>query len=439
MGRQKGSPLNEFRFQLWTLLDEPSSGPVARVVMLVIMATIFTSIINFAMASCPDDWCEYDAITGVRHCSGTRFETHGGTDVIETVCIIIFSVEYVLRIATAGSAMPLYRFVFEPLNLLDLVAILPWYVTFVISTIYPDGEEGAFGPVFSVVRVVRLARILRVLKASKELAMFLVIARTLHRAAAVLALLFFVVSTCMLLFGALIVEFERGVYNPHLRTYVSVDGQTAMFHNILDAMYWCMATMTSVGYGDMYPVTLMGHAVGICAAVGGVIVLSLPLTVIGATFTEEYEEQQRITERQKRLLHHDIQMAEAAAEVAGTVTAEDSGVHRSLLQAYEDSKIPGYVQCEWLLEDFRQSVAGDVRQLMRKGEEDLMRMSRKVIIHSRILASGEARTGEEGPLGGDDPHALSSQWATVRDAHSGHTWDTDDTGGKESRKVRRPH
>lgn len=60
--------------------------------------------------------------------------------------------------------------------------------------------------------------------------------------------------------------------------------------------------------------------------------------------------------------------------------------------------VPGYVECEWLLDDYRQMALNDIKAMMQKGEADLMRMARKVIIHSRTMApGGSAREGEEGP------------------------------------------
>ena len=63
--------------------------------------------------------------------------------------------------------------------------------------------------------------------------------------------------------------------------------------------------------------------------------------------------------------------------------------------------VPGAAECEWLLEDYRENCENEMRAMIAKGEDDLMRMARKVIIHSRILSSATAREGEEGPDGGE--------------------------------------
>ena len=183
--------------------------------------------------------------------------------------------------------------------------------------------------------------------------------------------------------------------------------------------------------------------------------------MIGATFSEEYLEQQRITERQKRLAAHKGRLAAqragnsliaisrmskgaflrsgsgaacAAIDERGDAEAQGGGDEAtggggsgstagaarkpkgSLFRAMSRSSsalsvapakvsrrpppaVPGYIECEWLLDEYRRAIAGDVRAIMQKGEEDLMRMARKAIIHSRIIAPGTARAGEQGPGG----------------------------------------
>ena len=248
--------------------------------------------------------------------------------------------------------------------------------------------------------------------------------------------------------------------------------------NLWDGMYWCMATMTSVGYGDLYPVTLGGQIVGILAALSGTIIILLPLAVISNFFQEEYLEQQRIARRNALLLEHNARVKElrenttvgsirsflssptrklslsarsntglgsdtssssrgssllvpaaareAAASEASAAAAGacgENGQERvtgvapsppksplrqptlkkqptrskqiEKLDLLNPEHVPGLVECEWLLEEYRQEMYEDVRALLRKGENDLMRMARKVIIHSRIVAKADAIKKEE--------------------------------------------
>ena len=98
--------------------------------------------------------------------------------------------------------------------MLDLVAILPWYVM-TISKAVSGGGGGSIQKLLGVVRIVRLTRILRVFKASKSLKMMIVLGKTMQRSSPVMAILLVSVTGMMLLFGAILLAIERGEYNKH--------------------------------------------------------------------------------------------------------------------------------------------------------------------------------------------------------------------------------
>jgi len=231
--------------------------------------------------------------------------------------------------------------------------------------------------------------------------MMLVLGRTMVRSTTILLLLLLLVFFMMLFFGAFAWFGERGVYNPHLQQYLRKDGAPTPFLGIPDAMYWCMATMTTVGYGDLFPIGDFGRITGIIAMLSGTVILSLPITVIGATFSEEYQEQQRIAERQRRLNAHNLKIGLTKLKTGsfermkeGTMRriniirkgVDDSAMKKPPKDAPITYTTPGLVECEWLLEEYRDTVVNDVKAMLAKGEADLMRMSRKCLIHSRVLS-----------------------------------------------------
>jgi hypothetical protein len=186
-----------FRQNLFRLLDEPTSSNSAMLVSYFIFATIIVSVATFNIGSYPFDLCEWrDEYTpdATRVCSEKRLEELSDIKTIETVCIMIFSVEYAIKLCTASTVMPLGRWFCEPLNLLDLVAIMPWYYTQIMAQIMDPDKEGGPAAMFTVFRIVRLTRVLRVVKGAKSMKEMVVLFRTLHRSLPILTLLFFLVG-----------------------------------------------------------------------------------------------------------------------------------------------------------------------------------------------------------------------------------------------------
>ena len=462
----KTHSLTAWRFRVWQAFDEPSSGRVAKLISAIVFTTIGVSIVTMSIGSYPDDLCGWTDGSGVgstgygkmRECSATSLEdAHPIFAQLETICIMIFTVEFVARLLTCSTVMPMYKFFLDPMTILDLVAIAPWYITSILEFINNSGGSD-IGGIFKVVRIIRLVRVLRILKVSKSMKMMLVLFRTLHRSLETLGLLFFLLIVMMLLFGAFVIVFEGGEYNAHLRQYISYQSYNGVAPSqyggdVFDAMYWVMATMSTVGYGDLFPYSAVGQFVGISTVLMGLVILSLPITLIATHFSEEYLEQQRIADKERRLKEHNAkleehklkmqQQADEAEEIrnsaAGTLFAKmkkranssklpGSGKMRlksttnvmrmagslsgQSMRSFAQPKakpVPGYVEAEWLLEEYRQASISEVRMTMQKAEGDLMRMARKCIIHSRMFAQTD-RAGEAGPGGVATLTRQESRW-----------------------------
>jgi voltage-gated potassium channel len=191
----------------------------------------------------------------------------------EVLTVSVFSVEYLLRVwssVEAGSPAddrrgPLavrLRFMLSFHALIDLVAILPFYLlTF-----------GIFGsPDMRFLRAIRLLRVLKLTRYSAALNMLIT---TIVENGRNLLASFFVLLTVMLLAASGIYYFER-------------DAQPVDFGSIPAAMWWAFATLTTVGYGDVTPVTVGGKVFGACITVVGLGMVALPTGILASGFAHQ--------------------------------------------------------------------------------------------------------------------------------------------------------
>ena len=208
---------------------------------------------------------------------------------IEAVCISWFTVEYLLRLAGAPDKLV---FVQRPLNIVDVLAILPYYLSLSLmddslentknsSTNQDDEEEvSSLDEMSRIVLVFRIARILRIFKLARSSEGLQAIAHTMKTSYKELSLLLLFVGMGMLIFGTLAYFAEK-------------DAVDTKYTSIPESMWWAIQTMTSVGYGDLYPVTVMGKLIGSCCGVSGILVMALPIPIVVENFGAYYMEQKK--------------------------------------------------------------------------------------------------------------------------------------------------
>ena len=192
---------------------------------------------------------------------------------IEFVSIIIFTVEYALRIWTANLLYPglnpvraRIRYVTSPMAIIDLISILPFLVP-VLQTYNLIG-----------VRVFRLVRLLRVFKLNRYSDALAAIGDVLRsKAQQMVASVFFVFI--ILILASLLIY------------YAEHDAQPDQFENAFSGLWWAVATLTTVGYGDIYPITPLGRVLGAIIAILGIGMVAVPTSILSAGFMETLEKQ----------------------------------------------------------------------------------------------------------------------------------------------------
>jgi len=279
--------------RLFFLLEHPESSWRGQLVGTSLMLIILVSTVAFVLES---EVCDSP------DCSGfLPFEPWSMIFyIIELVCVVIFTIEYCLRFWSCGDDWAeRWQFACKPLNFIDLIAWLPFWITGFFTD--PPFGPPAYGHEassvsLSFVRVVRLVRIFRIIKLGRYSAGLRMYVGTLKLSAQPLLVLVLASSVATVIFASVIWLIERpdsGLVTAELLASTGrgdsdgVRGLQAMcFGTIPSAFWWTLTTMTTVGYGDCFPITLLGKIFGTIVMFSGIIVFALPISVVGNNFTK---------------------------------------------------------------------------------------------------------------------------------------------------------
>ena len=206
-----------------------------------------------------------------------REQASGAFLVFEIVSVAIFTAEYIVRVwsctedpAYADPIRGRLRFAVQPLVLIDLVAILPFYIPMFVEV------DLRFA------RALRLLRLFRLIKLTRSESMS-IIGAVLQSRREVLLSTVFIASILLFIASSLMYLAER-------------DAQPDGFSSIPAAMWWGMVTLTTVGYGDLFPVTAIGRVLGAIVALMGIGLFALPAGILGSAFVDEIEQRRSAKE-----------------------------------------------------------------------------------------------------------------------------------------------
>mmetsp|Transcript_17274 Transcript_17274/g.41314 ORF Transcript_17274/g.41314 Transcript_17274/m.41314 type:complete len:525 (+) Transcript_17274:75-1649(+) len=221
--------------------------------------------------------------------------------VIEMICVLIFSLEILLKLWVRDGRNRRWFFC-NILNLIDLLSIMPWYILFFVELqdecpagifgVFNDCDDRGHSTVdsLSVLRAVRLLRVLRVLKLGTFSVGVKVFSTAILRSTPQLIALLIAMFISMLVFSAIVFYMEDlcDEGSSDKLEALRCSDQKQKFRSIPATFWWCLATMTAVGYGDMVPYTTLGKLFGGVTMLIGILVFSLPITVIGSNYEKAY-------------------------------------------------------------------------------------------------------------------------------------------------------
>lgn len=180
----------------------------------------------------------------------------------EIATYLAFSVEYIVRIRFAMTNRGWRSYVFSFWGMVDILAIIPFYLPLMVSI------DSRF------LRVLRLLRVVNIVKAGRH-----------SRAIKTLLKVIRSVSTevSVTLFASVVTVVFAGM----LMYYAEHDAQPEVFSNMTQSIWWAVATLTTIGYGDIYPITALGKLIASLLAFVGIGLVAIPAGLISAAYIEE--------------------------------------------------------------------------------------------------------------------------------------------------------
>ena len=187
--------------------------------------------------------------------------------------IIFFTIEYLLRIwvadigskSAAESIKKRAGFIFSFYGIIDLLAILPFFIPLIFKV---DLRS---------IRILRLFRLLRIFKMGRYSKSMKLISDVLKETRSELLVTIFI---CFILL----------IFSSTLMYYIETETQPNKFQNAGDSLWWAVATLTTVGYGDIYPVSPLGKLLGAAIALIGIGFVALPTGIISSSFISKLNE-----------------------------------------------------------------------------------------------------------------------------------------------------
>uniref|UniRef100_A0A3P9NVD7 Potassium voltage-gated channel subfamily D member 3 n=1 Tax=Poecilia reticulata TaxID=8081 RepID=A0A3P9NVD7_POERE len=290
-------PNLNFRETMWRAFENPHTSTLALVFYYVTGFFIAISVITNVVETVP---CGTTTNQKDMPC-GERYTV--AFFCIDTACVMIFTVEYLLRLFAAPSR---YRFMRSVMSIIDVVAILPYYIGLVMTN--NEDVSGAFV-------TLRVFRVFRIFKFSRHSQGLRILGYTLKSCASELGFLLFSLTMAIIIFATVMFYAEKG-------------SSSSKFTSIPASFWYTIVTMTTLGYGDMVPKTIAGKIFGSICSLSGVLVIALPVPVIVSNFSRIYHQNQRAD---KRRAQKKARLARIRIAKSGSANAFLQSKHNGLL------------------------------------------------------------------------------------------------------------
>ena len=253
------------RTNLWDMMEYPETSKAAQVAAFTSMMFVCLSTVTFIVESTLENDEENDDLLDTKEDNKFIMAT---MQYIDQLAITFFTVEYGVRLLLCPRKK---KFIIDQMNLVDLIAIIPFYISLILEGLEDMEIIGKAG---KIIRLIRILRILRIFKMIRHFVGLQSLVYTLHQAYKDLGLILIMVAVTVLMFSSLVFAFER-------------DGPNWQSWSFYDCIWWGLMTLTTVGY-HLQPDTFLGKlACGLCALCG-IFIITLPIPIVVSSFAVCY-------------------------------------------------------------------------------------------------------------------------------------------------------
>lgn len=254
-------PENPLQRKIWMLVEYPETSCFAYAIAILSVIITVLSIALFCIETLPVFKKECKENEPVNYAEPFF--------ILETVCTAFFTVEVFVRFISCPNKLLYFK---DFKNLVDVTAIIPYYITLSNSLSNQSCESSKSSTSLAFLRVVRLVRIFKLTKHSAGLQVLIL---TFKASLEGLLLFLVAMSVCILLFSSAIYYAEHEI-------------EQSQISSIPDGFWWALITMCTVGYGDQVPVGFWGKIIGSICAISGVLTLAIPVPIITENFNKFY-------------------------------------------------------------------------------------------------------------------------------------------------------
>lgn len=233
---------NKWRLKLQEIIYEADT-PAGKLFDVVLLITILASIVLVMLESVNSIDKNY----------------HNFLNISEWVITILFTLEYIARILTVRKPL---KYVFSFYGIVDLLSTLPKYISLIFGGIHA----------LAALRAIRLLRIFRILKLARYLGASNNLINALKASRAKISVFLFAVLIVAIILGTIM--------------YL-VEGEENGFTNIPKSVYWCIVTLTTVGFGDIAPQTPLGQFIASLVMILGYGIIAVPTGIVSAEYTSQ--------------------------------------------------------------------------------------------------------------------------------------------------------